>query len=42
MQMSSDAHPNYVPDSSYGLFIDKQWVAGESGGNRADVGEHLP
>ncbi|MGF6691761.1 hypothetical protein M2318_001821 [Metapseudomonas resinovorans] len=31
MQMPSDTHPNYVPDSSYGLFIGNPWVVGESG-----------
>lgn len=31
MQASSDTRANYRPDTSYGLFIDNQWVAGDSG-----------
>ena len=31
MQNSSDTHPSYLPDNSYGLFIDNQWVAAENG-----------
>ncbi|OWK44716.1 hypothetical protein PSOLE_25290 [Pseudomonas oleovorans subsp. oleovorans] len=27
MKDSSDTHPNHLPDSSYGLFIDNQWVS---------------
>ena len=31
MKDSSDTHPNHLPDSSYGLFIDNQWVSDEYG-----------
>ena len=31
MKDSSDTHPNHLPDSSYGLFIDNQWGSGEYG-----------
>lgn len=31
MQTLKDIPSNYVPDRSYGLFIDNQWVDGESG-----------
>jgi len=31
MLMRNETTPNYVPDSSYGLFIDNQWVDSESG-----------
>jgi acyl-CoA reductase-like NAD-dependent aldehyde dehydrogenase len=31
MQASNDIRKNYRPDSSYGLFIDNQWVGSDSG-----------
>lgn len=31
MKDSSDTHPNHLPDSCYGLFIDNQWVTAEYG-----------
>lgn len=31
MKDPSDTHPNHLPDSSYGLFIDNQWVSDEYG-----------
>ena len=31
MKDSSDTHPNHLPDSSYGLFIDNQWVSDKYG-----------
>lgn len=31
MQNLREIPPSYVPNQSYGLFIDNQWVNGESG-----------